>query len=254
MPKESLTLEKPKTTETPPVLVVGLGRGSVGKSTCLAELVWRAQAAGRDPIVADFDPKSRTLSMMFPGAATPATEETADMKEAMTGLLNQMVSTRRSAVLDLGTGERALVEYGRDMPLVKFCERRGIEPVALFVMGPDDEDWRHVESIWKTGAFNPSRVILALNEGVVKGGMTVAGAFNRTINQPGFKAMMEAGAKFLLVQRLAAMAAAKETGASFYDIAIGKVAQDPVTEFMTETWLGDMEARRLQAKVTEWLP
>ena len=42
-----------------PVLAVGLGRGASGKSTVLAEMIWRAIAQGRDPIVADGDPRSK---------------------------------------------------------------------------------------------------------------------------------------------------------------------------------------------------
>ena len=37
----------PETTAlSAPVLAVGLGRGSSGKSTVLAEMIWRAQAQG----------------------------------------------------------------------------------------------------------------------------------------------------------------------------------------------------------------
>lgn len=62
------------------VLAVGLGRGFGGKSTGLAELVWRARNAGREVIVADGDPRSRTLAGMFEGAMHPPTEELPDVK------------------------------------------------------------------------------------------------------------------------------------------------------------------------------
>lgn len=256
MPKDTAVLEKKPAAATAPCLLVGaFGRGSVGKSVTLAELAWAAMEAGRNPIVADFDPKSRTLAGMFPDALVPATEETADMKAAISGLLNRMVAERRSAVVDFGTGERVLVEYGRDMNLVRFCERRGISPVGMFVMGPEDEDFRHVEAIWKSGAFNPSRILLVLNEGVVKGDQTVATAFDRTINQPGFVAMVEAGAKVMLVRRLAAMDAVRRAGSGFYAAAAGRAAGiDPVAEFMTEAWLEDLAAQRQELGITEWVP
>ena len=62
-------------TATAQVLAVGLGRGFGGKSTGLAELVWRARNQGREVIVADGDPRSRTLAGMFPEAMSPPTEE-----------------------------------------------------------------------------------------------------------------------------------------------------------------------------------
>ena len=49
-----------------PVLAVGLGRGSSGKSTVLAEMIWRAQAQGRSPIVADGDARRRRSRISLP--------------------------------------------------------------------------------------------------------------------------------------------------------------------------------------------
>src|SRR4051794_19401574 len=120
-----------------PALVVGLGRGFGGKSTGLAELVWRARSQGRDVIVADGDARSRTLAGLFPEeATTPRTEELSDVKAWLTWVLNRMVREKRSAVLDLGGGDRVLQEYGRELRLVEFCARRGIEPLALYFLGP----------------------------------------------------------------------------------------------------------------------
>ncbi|MGE3743068.1 MAG: hypothetical protein AB7I59_26605, partial [Geminicoccaceae bacterium] len=102
----------PETTAlTAPVLAVGLGRGSSGKSTVLAEMIWRAQAQGRSPIVADGDARSKTLSLLFPDATAPLSEEIADIKLWLTGLLNRAVKDQRSVVLDLGGGDRTLLEY-----------------------------------------------------------------------------------------------------------------------------------------------
>jgi MinD-like ATPase involved in chromosome partitioning or flagellar assembly len=53
-------------TSPAPVLAVGLGRGFGGKSTGLAELVWRARNQGRSVIVADGDARSKTLAGIFP--------------------------------------------------------------------------------------------------------------------------------------------------------------------------------------------
>ena len=68
-------------------------------------------------------------------------------------------------MLDLGGGDRVLQEHGRDLRLVEFCARRGIEPLALYFLGSEDEDLRHVLSIWEAGYFRPRRTLLVLNEG-----------------------------------------------------------------------------------------
>lgn len=263
MPKDGmLKADKTETTaaEFDPVLVVGLGRGFGGKSTALAELVWRAQFNGRQVIVADGDIRSRTLSGLFPEQATsPETEELPDFKLWFSGLLNRMVKERRSAVLDLGAADRVLQEYGRDLNLVGFCTKRRISPLALYVLGPEEEDLRHVLAIWRSGYFRPERALLLLNEGVIRQGKTVSGAFDATMSDPGFAEMVQAGARPILLQRLACMADVRQAGAGFYGASMGQVgdggtALDPVSEYMTESWLEDLEAKRVEAGAAGWLP
>ena len=45
----------------------------------------------------------------------------------------------------------------------------------------DAEDLRHALSIWEAGYFRPRRVFLVLNEGVIRDGRTIAGAFEATL-------------------------------------------------------------------------
>jgi hypothetical protein len=189
-----------------PVLAVGLGRGGGGKSSGLAEMVWRARNQGREVIVADGDVRSRTLSGLFPDAMMPGSEELPDLKEFMTALLNRIVKERTSAVLDLGGGDRSLVEYGRDLDLVAFCRRRGVEPVAVYFLGPDAEDLAHVVSIWRNGFFRPGRAVVVMNEGVILGGRNVSGAFERTMGSPEFAGMVKEGLRPVLMNRLPVMA------------------------------------------------
>lgn len=251
MPKDAVTAAS---VETAPVLAVGLGRGFGGKSTGLSELVWRARNQGREVIVADGDARSRTLSGTFRDAMLPPTEELPDLKAWLSQVLNRMVKERRSAVLDLGGGDRVLQEYGRDLRLVEFCGRRGIEPLALYFLGPEDEDLKHVLSIWEAGYFRPKRVLLVLNEGVIREGKTMAGAFERTMNHPGFAWMVESGAVPILMTRLACMDQVKGIGVGIYEAAAGEGGLDPVEQFMVEDWLADLETKRREAGAAEWLP
>jgi hypothetical protein len=249
---ERLSTVAPASTN--PVLVVGLGRGGTGKSTMLAELVWRAQTQGRDVIVADGDPRSKTLSALFPDALVPASEELPDIKAFLSGLLNRMVKDKRSAVLDLGGGDRALMEFGRDLKLVEFCDRRGIDPLALYCLGPDKEDFAHVMSVYDGGYFRPKRSLLVFNEGVIRAGQTVVGAFEETMADHRLTRMLkDGGASPILLPRLASMSAVKATPRGFYaEVASG--ALDPVEEFMLEDWLAALESKRASAGVSGWLP
>ncbi len=235
-----------------PVLAVGLGRGFGGKSTGLAEMVWRAQAAKRDVLVADGDALSSTLSTLFSGAMKPPTAELPDVKEWMSKVLNA-VARGRSAVLDLGGGDRVLQEYGRDLRLIEFCAHRRIDPVAVYFLGPEEEDLRHVVSIWEAEYFRPERSILMLNEGVIRTGQTVHGAFERTMKDPAFIAMVQKGARPVLMTKLACMDAVRKAGLGFYDVASDDKI-DLVEQFMVEDWLATLEHARTEAGVAGWLP
>ncbi len=237
-------------------LAIGLGRGSSGKSTLLREMIDRAINQGRPPIVADGDARSKTLSAIFPDAMTPPTEELPDNKAWLTSVLNRMAREKRSVVLDLGGGDRLLLEYGRDLQIIPFCERRGIEPVAIYVLGPEPEDLSHCLTIWDAGYFRPKRCILVLNEGAIKQGATVSGAFERTMADAGFQRMVAEGAKPFLLNRLAAIDEVKRLGVGFYAAAdfSGDVVIDPVEQDMVFAWLADIEAKRAKAGVIGWLP
>jgi hypothetical protein len=239
-----------------PKLVIGFGRGFGGKSTVLSEIAWRAGSQGREVIVADFDARSKTLADLFPGAEVPATEELPDLKSAFAKLLNRMTKEKKSAVVDFGGGDRFMLEFGRDLRLVEFCARRGIEPVALYVLGPEVEDLRHCVSIYEAGYFRPRRMIVAMNEGVIREGKTALGAFEQTMKDPGFQKMVAGGAKPMLLTRLPCMDLVKAGKRNFYEAAagIGDEPLDPVEEFMLSDWLEDLEEKRQRLGIAGWLP
>lgn len=239
-----------------PKLVIGFGRGSSGKSTLLSETAWRAQNQGRGVLVADFDARSKTLADLFPSAEVARSEELPDVKAEFSKILNRMSKEKTSAVIDFGGGDRFMLEYGRDLHLVEFCRRRGIEPVAVYVLGPEVEDLRHCLSIYEAGYFRPERFILAMNEGVIREGKTLIGAFERTILDPGFQKMVSDGAKSLLITKLACMDMVKARKLNLYDAAIGEGVDplDPVEEFMVWKWLEDLEAKRQKLGIADWLP
>jgi hypothetical protein len=160
-------------------------------------------------------------------------------------------------VLDLGGGDRVLQEYGRDLLLVEFCAEYGIEPLALYFLGPEEEDLKHVLAIWEAGYFRPKRTFLVLNEGVIREGRTMAGAFGRTLGDPGVAGMIAAGAVPVLMKRLACMDLVRRSGLGFYGAASGAKGAtgrplDPTYAFMVRKWLRDLEGER--AAQAGWLP
>ncbi len=247
--------------ERRPVLVVSFGRGNVGKSFAQAEMAWRAMHYGRDVLVADFDPNSKTLRTLFPDAIRPDSVEMPDVKAAFAALLNR-VAAGESAVVDFGGGDDFMREYAKELEVVEFAEMAGFDVVALFMLSPDRENLEHCLSVWESGHFRPKRSFALLNEGVIMSGKTVLGAFETTMNDPRFGRMVEAGVRPMLMPRLPCIdllkAKAEKAGnpglLNFYEAAAGKAGLDLVEKFQVIKWLKLMEEKRKEIGVLEWLP
>src|SRR4051794_16140917 len=112
----------------------------------------------------------------------------------------------------------------------------------------------HIHAIFRGGYFRPERMVLFMNEGVIRAGQHVSGAFNRTVADERFVEIVTAGAKTILLTRLACMAMLHGSSAGFYRAASGGAGLDPVEEFMVEDWLAELEAKRQVEGIAEWLP
>jgi hypothetical protein len=90
----------------------------------------------------------------------------------------------------------------------------------------------------------------------IREGRTVAGAFERTLDDPGFRRMVEEGAVPVLMHRLACMDLVRRGGLGLYEAAAGdgSTPLDPVEQFMVEDWLADLERKRAEAGAVAWLP
>lgn len=235
------TLDRPG-TQAATVLAVALGRGRVGKSTALRWVIGRARNAGREIVVADYDRRNPTLAAFYPEARQPASAETEDVKEGLTGLLNDMVERQASVALDLGGGDDLLNEYGRDLPLVEFCQDTGIAPLALLCLGPDLADLQHAAAIEASGAFAPERTIIVLNEGLVPVGRLADRAFAPVMEAKEFRSLVERGAQPVLMPRLPCIAEIDRRRLDFWAAAEGAKGADgtpigPVQRSQTKAWL-----------------
>lgn len=246
------------------VLAVRMGRGRTGGSTLLDWLVQRARSEGRGIAIGDGDRRNPTLAGFYPpgtpgGATQPATDETSDVKDWITGQLSEMVALRSSLVLDLGGGDRVLSEYGRDLGLVDFCAMAGVEPLALFMSGPEMDDFEHVLTIWNTGYFRPGRAVLVFNEHLVAQGRTPTGAFDAIMGRPEMDQMMAQGLRVIFMPRLPCMTEMRRAGLSFLDAVANRAGTDgkpldPVRQFMVSSWHKRMLKEFGENGALEWLP
>ena len=264
-----------KATQAPistpaPVLAIRRGRGRLGGSLFLDLLIQRARHAGRRVQPLDGDLRSRTLASLYPakdaknqavldGASSPASEELPDMKTWMLDHLDDMAVNRVSRVLDLGGGERVIPEFVRDLSLTTYCRDLGITLLSIYMLGPDTEDFRHVIEQVRSNDMAGERTLLVMNEGVIRQGQSVEGAFDPINNDPEMHGLIKGGAATVFLKRLSCMPAVRETGRGFYDIAEGKpdekgVRPRPTMQHMVKAWLGDAEAQHIEAGTAEWLP
>ncbi len=246
------------------VLAIRMGRGRTGGSTLADWMVQCARHAGRQVVIGDGDLRNPTLAGLYPpgsagGATQPLTDETADVKDWITRGIGEVVASRSSLVLDLGGGDRVLSEYGRDLGLVEFCELNGISPLALFMTGPEMDDFEHVLTIWKAGYFKTRQSVLVLNEHLVTQGRTPVGAFDAILSRPEIEGMFEDGLVPILMPRLPCMNEMRNAGLSFLDAVANKPGNsgkplDPVRQFMVSTWHNKMLAAFNRAGALSWLP
>ncbi len=218
----------------------------------------------------DGDLRSRTLSTLYPaqaadgsliqdGASVPRSEETADYKQWLIPEFEQMVVEGVSRVIDLGGGERVMQEFVRVFPLSSYCEDFGVALLPIFFLGPDIEDLSHVVQIMRTGALRSSRILLVMNEGVIRSGETSEGAFDPIVAHPDFEALMRDGAKSVFLRKLHCLDLLRARRFGFYDAAYGRPDPNgekagPALQFMTKIWLEDHEGEHQTIGSAGWLP
>lgn len=245
-------------------VVIRMGRGRTGGTTILDVMIQWARSAGRKVIIADGDLRNATLSSLYPpeadgGAMKPHSEDLVDMKDLFTTALGQAVATGASLVVDFGGGDRVMVDYGHEVSLVEMIEGLGMQPLALYVTGPEPDDFEHILSLWTSGVFRPERSILVLNEHLVPSGRSPQGAFRYVLGRPEMERMADEGLRVIVMPRLPSMQQVRELGLSLIDAMTGRpgkkgVPLDPVRVFMIKAWFRRLEAAFADVDALEWLP
>lgn len=253
-----------------PVLFLRRGRGRTGGSTACDWVVQRARRLGRRVKPLDGDRRSATLSSLYPArdrngeaaldpASSPQSEELPDIRQWLSDELDAMVGDRVSRVLDLGGGDRVIQEFVRDLPLEDFSQQAGIRVVQAFFLGPDMEDFNHVQQILKGAEFMPGSTVMFLNEGVIRHGETTTGAFKPIMSRPDFRYLVDLGIRAVMMRRLLCLSLFRDRKLSINDVldqvpdAHGRPAS-PTQLYMTKKWLMELEKELSVENVAELLP
>ena len=109
------------------------------------------------------------------------------------------------------------------------------------------------------GHLQPRHMLMVLNEGAIRRGQNPVGAFSPVASHPDFVALLDAGARMILLPRLTIMDDLRAGKLDFYDVAAEKpdaAGNKPKAtwKFMAERWTQDAEARIVKRRVQAWVP
>ena len=240
-----------------PKLLVPLGRGNTGKTVLLRWLAERAGQHGRDLRLADGDPTNATLAEYFPDTVRPPSTNEQDRRDWFDSLIEKQIENGGSLAVDFGGGDLILKRQAAELELADFLESRGIEVVALHLIGPNLDDLAYLGEVERDGLFAPKATILVINEGLVPPGRSERTAFEPIVSHDIFKAAIGRDAKWVRMPRLACVQDVENRRISFAKAEAGETGRNlpplgAINRQRVALWRREMESEF--AAVSDWLP
>ena len=208
----------------------------------------------------DGDLKSGSLHAFYGGECSrPPSEDAVAFRKWALADLDAMAEDGTSRLLDVSGGSDVMGETLQELEIPAFCEGVGARFTWLTVLGPDPEDFQHVRAAVDAGHLLPHHMLLVLNEGAIRRGQNATGAFAPVASHPDFVALVDAGARMILLPRLTIMDELRAGRLDFYDVAAGKpdaAGNKPKATwaFMAKRWTQDVEAQIVKRGVQSWMP
>ncbi|MBS0984258.1 ArsA-related P-loop ATPase [Gluconobacter cerinus] len=244
-----------------PKAIFLIGPGGTGKTTFARWAAVKMSEAGREALLVAMDPQNRSLVTWFDGVEQPPTTDGAQSSRWMRETLAYQMEDKLTALYDLGGGNTAFSLTVEAMPdLVGALQSEGVEPVALYFVGPRPDDLAVMGQIEALG-FQPSATAVILNEGRVDSTMTATEAFGRTLRNSVMKNALTRGVIPVFMPRLEQEVAAEIEGKrlTFSEARDGKTRTGssvaplgPFERSMTRRWLDKMDQQF--APIASWLP
>ena len=258
-PTEALA-EGDAAEERLPVYAARWGRGRIGGTGTVLLLGQRARAQGRVVSFLDGDLKSGSLHAFYGAECSrPPSEDALTFRKWALADLDAMAEDRTSRLLDVSGGSDVMGETLQELEIPAFCEGVGARFTWLTVLGPDPEDFQHVRAAVDAGHLLPHHMLLVMNEGAIRRGQDPTGAFSPVASHPDYVALVDAGARTILLPRLTIMDELRAGRLDFYDVAAEKpdaTGNKPKAtwSFMARRWTQDVEAQIVKRGVQAWMP
>lgn len=257
-------------------LTVRFGRGRLGGTTYLDALAQRALRAGRPVILVDADVRNPSLSRLYPpardgdgrpvpgtGARVPDGEGIEAFDAMMKAVLDELARHPGpvSALLDIGGGQdRTLAEFIRDLNLSRYCRRIGVLPVAVYMVGPDEDDLKHALSVRDAGLFDNDNAVLVMNEALVKRSQSPMAAFAAVRGNGEYQAwVLEGAARPVWMRNLGCLETVRALGLGLAEAAEGKAGAGgrrlgPTEAWQVEDWMDHLAEQHEKAEALDLLP
>lgn len=241
-----------------PKILFLVGAGATGKTTFARWVGERAYQRSDDtyPVMVSVDPQSRDLALYFNDIHTPRKTGQEFVVEYLERLFTQLMRTKRSAIIDFGGGDSALLALIAGIPdLHEMLSQGGVEPVAMHFISTRSSDLVHLAALHRAG-FTPTATALMLNVGRTNS-KDIDTEFARVRAQPEYHDAIKRGAVEVLFPKLYAAAAIEARQVGFWaatNHAPGTEGMAPLNIFdhrKVAKWLDEMEGQ--MAPIASWL-
>lgn len=264
-PNPAPTAEPAPPVAATPRCIFLVGRGGSGKTLLLRWIAERAFAAGREFAIADGDRTNRSLPHYFENVMSPAATDERAVARWLEGLLESMVATRSTLLVDLGGGDQVLKLLSVELDLQSFLEDHGVALVLLHLIGPEIETLGYLSVLGKPHPawpdrplFAPARSALVLNERLIDDpNADPAEAFQPIRDHDAFRTALTRDAATIVMPRLAPALEINRRHLSFADAANGKTKPGYPPLGLGDRQRVKLWQRAMQAAfepIAEWLP
>jgi len=247
---------------SPPVLIMMLGRGRVGKTATATSLIQFYRALGCELRIwnADQQNESHSLSRFHDDVLEPRPGSSfEDRKLWLEGRIQDQSRNGYDAVIDFAGGDPTVQKLAKEVRLVRMLGRMGIRPVAVHVVGSEKADLDYLRQVSAAGLFMPEATILVLNGGLVQSGRSIEYSFDEIRSDSVVVDARKKGAEIVTMPALPCMSLIMDRGTLFQDVAEGrfKRGQEPLSAFdqeRTAIWFENELPQFFGALPSAWMP
>jgi len=236
------------------------GRGKLGKSVFIRTVTELSVERGGVPIIGDIDRTNQSLSAfphLVPNVRRPSHADDVVIVDWLNEQVNaQIDGPGNSLILDCGGGDQIGKFWARDLEIGSFLEAHGIRPVAIHLLGADEDDLSYLRDMEGISKFQPRDTVIILNEGILPAGQSPEAAFGPIVSHPIFRSVVDRGARVMNLPKLACMPQIERLRVGFREAEAGamldgKARIGPVQRHMVKIWM--REVSETLAPIVAWI-